>query len=557
MVRRESANVVEKQIQVLVQASRPVASTILDAGSCAASPGNPATVKQLLTYTDEVFPQAQASLTIKATSAIHSNEKGPANVTDFTGLAVNNGRLEIRNVMTREWGDCKATAIFTLPLGAELAKRLSSAGAVEVRQVSPRRFRVHSPDKRILQTIEGNFLPGVSVQAAVVLTVRNWQTGVLEDWIAYEVRPSYRNTFQDVARLGSQLANWVWLGASLALTVFTLAVAAVWICFRLDSSIATAIDDLSGAARQISRGNFAWRTPVRGADQLGSLSRRFNEMAISLERLQSEQAAALRIESELQVARTVQGYLFPGAAPAVNGVTVAGRTLAARTVGGDLYDFFEPGQRKIGILCADVSGKGIPAALMMANLQAVVRAHLSNGAAMAQQPKGVLIEAINRELTGRFGNNRYATLFWAEYDADRSVLTYVNAGNPPPIVIRADGEIERLEADSFPVGMFANATYAARELPLQAGSRVVIFTDGLTDAQNTTNEEFGEERLIASCRTIDPTLDAQASAEILMKAIAEWSIGTEPFDDTTVVVIDVAAQAWGTEMTPLAALRHE
>jgi serine phosphatase RsbU (regulator of sigma subunit) len=558
MVRREGANVVEKQIQALEQASRPVASAILDnSASCTASPSNSVGLKPLLAYTNEVFPQAEAALKVETDTGTASDLRDPSQTSDFAGLAVDHGRLEIRNIITRQLGGCRATASFSLPLGSQLAKRLSVADSLEVMPVSPRPFRVHSPGQRVFRTIEGNFLPGFSRPAAVVLTVRNWQSGAMEDWIAYIVRPNYQNTFQDVARLGSHLANWVWLGTAFAALVFIFGVAGVWICIRLDSNIATSMDGLSAAAHEIALGNFAWRAPVRGEDQLGDLSRTFNEMAVALERFQKEQAVALRTESELQVARTVQGYLFPGTAPVVNGVTVAGRTLAARTVGGDLYDYFELGQKKIGILCADVSGKGIPAALMMANLQALVRAHVSNGAAIAQQPKGILIEVINRELTGRFGNNRYATLFWAEYDANSSVLTYVNAGNPPPIVIRADGEIERLEADSFPVGMFANATYAARELPMRPGSRVVIFTDGLTDAQNVADEEFGEERLIASCRMIDPMLDAKASADILMKAVTEWSIGTEPFDDTTVVVIDLAAQAGGTTMTPLAALRHE
>src|SRR6266853_445307 len=180
--------------------------------------------------------------------------------------------------------------------------------------------------------------------------------------------------------------------------------------------------------------------PVRSEDQLGDLSCNFNEMAIALERLQSEEAAALRIESELQVARSVQEYLYPRVIPVLRGATVAGRTLAARTVGGDLYDFFDLGQERIGILCADVSGKGIPAALMMANLQAVARAQLGVEAEdLAAQP-AQFVQALNQQLAGRFGDNRYATLFWAEYNTQTAELTYVNAGHPSPILLRSSGE---------------------------------------------------------------------------------------------------------------------
>jgi serine phosphatase RsbU (regulator of sigma subunit) len=551
-VRRESANVVEKQIQLLVQASRSVAPAILDhASNCTDPPSNSGWLKALLAYTDEAFPQARASLFVDSPrserSLVPGSNRHPVEFpnwlprTGFAGLVVDRGQIEIRNVLRRPKGACQATAIFSLPVGSELARRLSSAASMAVTTVSPRPFRVHSPNQRLLRTVEGNFLPGMSRPAAVVLTVRNWETGAPEDWIAYTVQPSYASTLEDVARLGSQLADWVWLLAALSLLVGLLNAAGVWTCIRLGSNIAAAIDDLSGAARQIAGGNFAWRTPVRRKDQLGDLSFNFNEMAIALERLKKEEAVALRVENELQVARSVQQYLYPRVVPLLRGVTVAGRTLAARTVGGDLYDFLDLGRERIGILCADVSGKGIPAALMMANLQAVARAHLSDRDDGADVAAGHFVEAMNQEITGRFGDNRYATLFWALYYADKSIFTYVNAGNPSPILINPAGKIERLNSDGFPIGMFANARYAAKDFAMQPGSRLVIFSDGLTDAQNAAGEEFGDERLIDCCRTIAPQVDAEGVAERLMQAVAEWSTGTEQFDDTTIVVVDAAS----------------
>jgi HAMP domain-containing protein len=263
---------------------------------------------------------------------------------------------------------------FAVPLGPELAGRLSAVSGMEVTPVSPRPFRVHSANQRLLRTIEGNFIPGITHPTGVVLTVYNLQTGASEDWIAYTVRASYASTLHDLTQLGTQRANWVWLLVALAFTVLLLDAAGVWICFLFGSQIAAAIDDLSHAARQIARGNFVWRTPEGSAGQLGDLVRTFNQMSIALERLRQE-------EAELQVARTVQNYLFPRATPVLPGVTVSGQTVAARMIGGDLYDYFSLGEGAIGILCADVSGKGIPAALMMANLQALARAHLRSGAA--------------------------------------------------------------------------------------------------------------------------------------------------------------------------------
>ena len=550
VVRRESANVVEKQIQMYVQASRSVAPAILDqAGACNASPINSGGLKPLLAYTDEAFPRAETSLTIEGATGAQVLLPGTATrtvkhpgwipETGFAGLVVDGGQLEIRDVLARQQGACNLTAIFSLPLGSELAKRLSSAAGVEVTMVSPKPFRVHSPSQQVLSTIQRNFIPGLSQSAAVVLSVRNWETGLAEDWVAYSVRPSYSSTFEDVTRLGSQTANWVWLLAALSVTVLLLDAAGVWMSIRFGSEITTTVDDLSRAAHQIAGGNFAWRTPVRSQDQLGDLSCNFNEMAIALEQLQKDEAARLRLESELQIAQSVQQYLYPHVAPILRGATVSGRTLAARTIGGDLYDFFDLGPERIGILCADVSGKGIPAALMMANLQAVARAHFGDSIDGPAAPPAHFVEKLNQQLAGRFGDNRYASLFWAEYDGQSGILTYVNAGHPSPILRYSTGEIERLNSVGVPVGMFAKTRYTAKTLEMRPGSRLVIFSDGLTDAENAAEEDFGDERLVEYCSTIAVGIDAKGTADRLMQAVAEWSGGVERFDDTTVVVLHV------------------
>jgi serine phosphatase RsbU (regulator of sigma subunit) len=560
MVRRESANVVEKQIQVLVQASRSVAPAILNrVGACTSPARDFGWLKPLLAYIEDVFPGGEASLKVEDKKVVRSVLPGLGLTggktpdwlpeTGFTGLVIDRGHIQIRNVVAQQRGACKVTAIFSLPLGSALARRLSSAAGIEVTtppkpfRVPPsgdRSLRVHSPDQRILGSIESNFVPGISRPAAVVLSVRDWETGAQEDWIAYSVRATYSGTFEDVARFGSQMANWVWLLGALSFTVLLLDSAGLWMCIRLGHDIATTADDLSRAAGQIAGGNFGWRSPVRSKGQLGDLICNFNEMAVALERLQKEEVASLKLESELQVARSVQGYMYPRVLPPLRGATVSGRTLAARMIGGDLYDFFNLGTERIGILCADVSGKGIPAALMMANLQAVARTHLSD---KVDSPAACFVQALNQQLEGRFGDNRYVSLFWAEYKDDTAVLTYVNAGHPPPILICSTGEVKRLDSGEFPVGMFANVQYTAQTLQMQPGSRLLIFTDGLTDAENTEEQEFGDERLVEYCRTMAAGIGAQEVADRVMQAIAEWSVGTEQFDDTTVVVLDVAPRA--------------
>ena len=156
-------------------------------------------------------------------------------------------------------------------------------------------------------------------------------------------------------------------------------------------------------------------------------------------------------------------------------------------------------------------------------------------------PPAHFVEILNQQLAGRFGNSRYASLLWAEYNTDTGILTYVNAGHPAPILTRSTGEIERLDSGGVPIGMFANARYTGKTVQMQPGTRLVIFTDGVTDAQNAAEEEFGDERLVEYCRTIAAEIDADSVADRVMQAVAQWAGGSEQFDDTTVVVLDIAA----------------
>jgi len=551
MLRRESTYVIERQISTLVEASRDIAPSILNraGGACVVQNVNSGDLKPLVQYAQGAFPQAVISLAVdfrNGSSALVSGQ----GLTDgglpnwlpdggFTGAVVDHGQLEIRNIALRDEGACRTAAIFRMPLGSELAKRLSQGGGSDVIAVSPRRFYAGGLSHKILGMIEMNFVPGSPRPASVVLEVRNWETGAMEYWTAYEVRTSYGRTFRKLATIGSQLANWVWLLAAISFVALLIDGSALWICARLSRDIATAIDDLSGAAQQIAGGNFAWRTPLRSNDQMAELAGRFNEMAASLEQFQKQEVTRLEFESDLRMAQRVQQHLFPRHAPVVSGATVAGRTLPARTVGGDLYDFFDLGQKQLGVLCADVSGKGVSAALMMANLQAIAHANVAASPDGWTQSPALFVQRLNEAFVGRFGNNRYATLFWADYDAQTRILKYVNAGHEPPILIRPTGEIERLEAGGFPVGMFGRVGYTCAELHVEAGTHIVIFTDGLADAQTPSGEEFGEERLIDCCRGAAGALNAEQLVERLMQAAASWSAGAERFDDTTVVVVAV------------------
>jgi sigma-B regulation protein RsbU (phosphoserine phosphatase) len=168
-----------------------------------------------------------------------------------------------------------------------------------------------------------------------------------------------------------------------------------------------------------------------------------------------------------------------------------------------------------------VSGKGVSAALMMANLQALAHRGLLPLVETNSRPSSAaFVAALIRDLRGRFGNNRYVTMFYGEYDCHSKVLRYVNAGHSP-------------------VGLFPQITYEDLRVTLSSGCAIVVYTDGVTDALNSRGEEFGEERLITCCTSLSRGVDAEAIRTLLCSEVSKWSAGVEKFDDTTVLALSV------------------
>jgi sigma-B regulation protein RsbU (phosphoserine phosphatase) len=209
-------------------------------------------------------------------------------------------------------------------------------------------------------------------------------------------------------------------------------------------------------------------------------------------------------------------------------------------VSGDLYDFLSFSDHEVGLLCADVSGKGVSAALMMAYLQALAHGRLLP----LEEPKArpapdTFVTALNRDLRGRFGNNRYATMFYGEFDSHTKVLRYINAGHCPPILISEAGETRKLPEGDMPVGLFPEIRYHELRVTLSEGCAVVVYTDGMTDALNSQGEEFGEGRLMTFCSSLPKGTNAEAICTLLASEVSQWSAGVEQFDDTTVLVLSL------------------
>lgn len=244
------------------------------------------------------------------------------------------------------------------------------------------------------------------------------------------------------------------------------------------------------------------------------------------EKLESER----RIAQELEIARQVQARLFPQIQPELKTVDYAGVCLQARQVGGDYFDFLNLGPQRLGLIIGDVSGKGIAAALLMANLQASLR---SQSALAFDQPEAIL-RSVNRLFYDNTGDSAYASLLFAEYDDATRRLRYANCGHLSGILLKRDGEVERLESTSTLLGLFRDWECSMREHELAPGDVLAFYTDGITETTNERGEELGERYLIESLRQ-HRELPSQALLTAIVDGVQRFTC-QEQHDDITAIV---------------------
>jgi len=235
---------------------------------------------------------------------------------------------------------------------------------------------------------------------------------------------------------------------------------------------------------------------------------------------------------EYEEAKEIQQGLLPKQIPQMPGLEISGSWRPARIVGGDYFDVFKLNESSLALCIADVSGKGMPAALLMSNLQAIVRALASETLSPRE-----LTEKINRAMFHNVAGGKFITFFYALIDSRRRRLHYSNAGHNAPILVREDGTQLRLEEGGLVLGAFQESSYQQGEVELRPGDRLVLFTDGLTEAMNGKEEEFGEERLVQAL-LCDRRLTADALQNRLLDQVYEFS-GGELEDDVTVLVLSV------------------
>ena len=235
---------------------------------------------------------------------------------------------------------------------------------------------------------------------------------------------------------------------------------------------------------------------------------------------------------ELAAAREIQRNLLPTTLPAAPGLQVAVFWEPAGDVGGDFYDGASLGESSAWLCIGDVAGKGSSAALLMASVQSMVRS-----SARAQLDPAALCASVNRELSTQMTSGRFVTFFYCVYDATTRRLTYTNAGHNPPLLVRSDGHAVRLSRGGPVLGVFPQSQFDSGEVELADGDRLVLFTDGITEARSASGAEFGEERL-ERIVAASPQVSARALSDRILSAARTFR-GEAFEDDATLIVIGV------------------
>jgi sigma-B regulation protein RsbU (phosphoserine phosphatase) len=350
--------------------------------------------------------------------------------------------------------------------------------------------------------------------------------------VTFNARPSHlnRRIFSSLGELNDLYA----LGFIVVVIIFlVIEIAALVTGIVMTRRITKAVSDLYGATQYVKSGDWTHRVRIERRDQLGVLGESFNEMTGSISGLLEESKKRQRLENELSIASEVQNQLFPQRVPSVQGVELEAINKAARTVSGDYYDFIQLSPTHLAIALADISGKGISAALLMASLQAALRSQLLSPDS-EKMSTGELVARLNMHMVRNTADDRFATFFIAVYDSATRTLRYTNAGHLPGFLI-SNGTSTHLDKGGMVLGVVEDYVYEEGAVVVPPNALLVEYSDGLIEPENVYGEEFGIRRLQEAAIRVQSSTP-MVVGQSLMMAAEEWAGTPEQADDMTVVV---------------------
>ena len=429
--------------------------------------------------------------------------------------------------------DGRRAVVVDIPVGARVVARIAEATGIAV------------TGPAFAGGATSAFASGAGLAWVAFLEQTDWErgrTGAVGLGIRVPPLALYQHLFGSHARIGDVDVGSIFLGSLAVVGALFLVMqgAALVMGFALARTITGSVHELFAGTERVRRGDFAHRIRIASGDQLGDLADSFNAMTASVEGLLAQAAEKKRLEEELRIARDMQMSLLPRDAASIPGLTVAPFSRPAREVGGDYYDVVRLGERKLGVLVADVSGKGASAAFYMAELKGLVLG-LSP---IYESPRRLLME-VNRILSASLDAQSFITMTYAVIDLDGRTITYARAGHTPFMYLKpgAPSAAQMLVPDGLMLGLRGleghfDGMIEEKSQPIEAGDLAVLFTDGITEAMNEEDDMYGEERLsrlIEEHAVLRPT-------ELLDRVLQdiEAFVGTaDQHDDMTMVLVRV------------------
>ena len=480
----------------------------------------------------------------------------------FRGLVFSDGQLALRAAVARPTPAGRILVSVIVPITPELIDTLApELGPVQFNVLRPESGNVKSEIPIVIGTQQyasveqigtldrpvpkavnpfDKLITGIVGLEVLDLDQKQGQTGSARVFASFSTRPSLlnRRLFSPLGDLGGAAATALLVVGAVFLFIEFVSLVTGIIMTR---TITTAVSSLYSATQHVQDGDLSYRVRIPHRDQLAALGESFNSMMQSVSTLIEEQRQRQKLENELSIAHEVQQQLFPRSVPNLQGIEIEAICRPARVVSGDYYDFIRISPTRLAIAVADISGKGMSAALLMANVQAALRSDVLRyrngqpGIRQEQIDTAEIVSHLNLHLFRNTSDERYATVFFGVYDTVTRQLHYTNAGHLPPIYI-SGGKVRRLETGGMVVGLFNDVPFEQGAVEIEHGGMLVAYSDGLIEPENVYGEEFGTERLIeVAARNKDQS--SHAIAEAMIRASEEWSGSPEQADDMTLIVM--------------------
>jgi len=388
--------------------------------------------------------------------------------------------------------------------------------------------RLHTPDPANRPRLSK---VGISSGPAANLKTRAFP----EDWIVATVdEPSSGMTFGIARPIGESLKeirNTSLRNLGFGLGFIALALLGV---FPLSKRITRNLGFLTQGVEKLSSGDLNVRVPVKSKDEFGTLASAFNKMAEDLKQNQARVIEQERLQKEIEMCRRIQEEMLPHEPLNVACAEAKGISLPARQVGGDFFNYFVLPDGEIAVLVGDVSGKGVPAALLMANLQATLQARLQSERDLAR-----LARDLDLDISRQTEPQTYVTLFMSIIGHDGKTIRWVNAGHNPQFLLRQDGTLVALESTGRPLGLLPGSEFEEGRTELRGGDFLFLYTDGLVEANNAAGEEFGTDRLAAILMN-ERAGRVDKIIHDLVEAVTKHREGQEAGDDATMLALRIS-----------------